>query len=511
MARIWRAYIVSELADCFGSIPPENKFDGIVEYKSVEDIYDFILTELQDAASKLDVDINMSDITDEGTDQFYGGDVSKWIKYANSLTLRYATRLSKVAPEKARTAFENAAKGSLITSAGDIAQIQEVDGWHDLVGVMSRTWNTQPISVTINNMMIGLGGIDFQVPAEIAEEVTLKDARQYLGRRFDKHFPTSTNDPAPGYFFDALPSKIDPRASVLFSIPGYVDPVIYPSNSIGTYDKDPGLIDPNNTENFITTLKMKYTWNTWVAGQWENKTALSSEVTGTSANFPSLSNIYRTSDNKRVWFGPWETYFLLAEAATYGWNVPGDAKSNYEAGIAASFEYHGVTGFLDEYLASEEYNRIGTSVAFNHTTEAQPYTVEYIDGYTGETKTTTYNYPKNSIYLNGQYNNDHLTKIITQKYLAQVPWLPLEAWSDHRRLGLPFFENQAVEIDYNPTNDELPLTKSNYMECKWEFYQERFRYPSSIQVNSRESYETAVRLNGGEDKISTTLWWTNRK
>ena len=37
-----------------------------------------------------------------------------------------------------------------------------------------------------------------------------------------------------------------------------------------------------------------------------------------------------------------------------------------------------------------------------------------------------------------------MTKIFTQKYIAQVPWLPEEVWSDHRRIGLPFFENQAV-------------------------------------------------------------------
>jgi hypothetical protein len=178
---------------------------------------------------------------------------------------------------------------------------------------------------------------------------------------------------------------------------------------------------------------------------------LSTQLTGAAQNYPAISNVYRQSTNKRVWFGPWETYFLLAEAAEYGWTVPGTAKQNYESGIAASFEYHGVSQFLNQYLTSQAYNRVGTSVAFDHTAEAQPFTVSYVDGYTKENKTTTYTYPKNSIYKNGQFNNEHLTKIITQKFIAQHPWLPLEAWSDHRRLGLPFFENQAVEVDYNPS------------------------------------------------------------
>ena len=118
-------------------------------------------------------------------------------------------------------------------------------------------------------------------------------------------------------------------------------------------------------------------------------------------------------------------------------------------------------------------------------------------------KTTTYTYPKNSIYKNGTVNNDKLTKIISQKYLAQVPWLPLEAWSDHRRLGLPFFENQAVEIDYNVSSNELPLTRANCKECKWEFYQERLRYPANMEINSKDSYMKAVEPLGGADLIST--------
>lgn len=45
-------------------------------------------------------------------------------------------------------------------------------------------------------------------------------------------------------------------------------------------------------------------------------------------------------------------------------------------------------------MSSTEYNRVGTSVAFDHTAEAKSYTAEYVDGYTGEKKTTTYTYPK---------------------------------------------------------------------------------------------------------------------
>ena len=509
MSRIWRAYLNSEVADGFGPIPALAAFSGVpAEYDSVEAIYQFILKELREAESALDPSLDMSAMANE--DAFYAGNVAKWKKYANSLRMRLAMRISAVDPVLAKAEFEDAASKTFISEPTDIASVQEKEGWDELTSVMSRPWNAQPISVTINNMMIGLGGIDFQVPAAIKEDVVLKDARNYLGLRLEKHLPVSTNDPAAGYFFDALPSKIDPRATKLFHIPGYDDGTVYFSN-IGLADKarlaDPATGNVEDNNKTYLELNVKYTWNTWVAGKWDKYSALTSELTGASKTYPSLSKIYRESTNKRVWFGPWETEFLLAEAALYGWNVSGSAKSHYEAGIAASFEYHGVSEFLNDYLSSTEYNRVGTSVAFDHTAEAKSYTAEYVDGYTGEKKTTTYAYPKNSIYKNGTVNNDKLTKIISQKYLAQVPWLPLEAWSDHRRLGLPFFENQAVEIDYNVSSNELPLTRANCKECKWEFYQERLRYPANMEINSKDSYMKAVELLGGADLISTPLWW----
>ena len=71
---------------------------------------------------------------------------------------------------------------------------------------------------------------------------------------------------------------------------------------------------------------MKYSWTTVVAGNWNDKAGLVGDYTSYNYNFPSLADKFRHSTNKRVWFGPWESYFLLAEAAVYGWNVPGSAK-----------------------------------------------------------------------------------------------------------------------------------------------------------------------------------------
>lgn len=504
MARIWRAYLNSEVSDGFGPIPALSAFTGVpAEYDSVEAIYTFLLKELKEAEAALDPSLDMSPMANE--DAFYAGNIAEWKKYANSLRMRFAMRISAVSPELAKTEFEDAAGRTFISTLNDIAGVQERDGWNDLTGVMSRTWNAQAMSVTFKNLVVGLGDTEFPLPDSLKSH--LKDPHTYLGLYLNKHFPLNTNDPCAGFYFDGIPQYIDPRAPKLFSVVGWDDGVVY-SDYIGAASEvtPVSLMDPNNNAKPMLTLNPKYTWDTWVAGEWNDLAGLVSELTSKNYNYPSMSKQYRVNIQKRVFFGPWESYFLLAEAAVKGWTVPGTAKSNYESGVTLSFQYHGIEDQAAQYLSSTAYNRVGTSVSFDHTTEAQPYTINYVDPYTKENKTMTYQYPKNSIYRGGAYNNDALTKIITQKYIAQVPWLPEEAWSDHRRLGLPFFENQAVEKDYNPLN-QVPLTMATAKECRLDFYPKRYRYPANIQTNNQEGYKQALELLGGPDVVTTPLWW----
>ena len=509
MARIWRAYVASELTDGFGPLPILDSFNGTTPpYDSEEAIYKYILAELTDAVTNLDPTIDMSTVS--SLDAFYAGNTQKWIKYGNSLRARLAMRLSNIDPAYAKAQFEAAVKGgpsTLITEAGDIAWVQEKDGWDALSGVMSRPWNSQPLSTTINNLAIGLGGQKFNVPELLQEYV--KDPETYLGLRLDKHFPLTTNDPTAGYFFDGIPETIDPRVANMFNIPGYNDGKIYFDNLKLASEAE--LMDPADDSKVLLKIRTQYSWSTCVAGVWDVKGGLSANYTNNAYNFPCISKIYRLGTNKRVFFGPWETYFLMAEAAVYGWNVTGSAKENYENGIRASFNYSNnddnkINNLVNDYLKSTEYNRVGTSVNFDHTVEATPYTINYVDGYTNQPGTVQYVYPKNSIYKNGTVNNDQLTKIITQKYLSQMPYLPLEAWSDHRRLGLPFMENQAVEQDYNPMT-QVPLTTATSKECRLEFYPKRYRYPADLQINNKPGYEQALQLLGGPDLTTTPLWW----
>ncbi len=228
-------------------------------------------------------------------------------------------------------------------------------------------------------------------------------------------------------------------------------------------------------------------------------------IGASNGKVPSLQEKFRPQSAKRVFFGPWETYFLLAEGSVRGWSTPLDAQNAYDSGIAASFQYWGVSNYLSTYMASDDYNRVGTSVDWNHTTEpAASFTASYVDGVTNTPGTKAINYPTNNLYKSGAVRNDHLTKIITQKFIAQTPWLPLETWNDHRRLGLPFFENVVLE---SPIQTLPTLTVSNLNAANVQFLPQRMKYPSSLQNSNVNGYNAAVSELGGADAVLTPLWW----
>lgn len=224
---------------------------------------------------------------------------------------------------------------------------------------------------------------------------------------------------------------------------------------------------------------------------------------------PGLGQQYRGSTNSRIFFASWESYFLIAEAALKGWATPMSDETAYNKGIQDSFTYNNVSGFYGQYIASTGYNRDGTSVSYGHTTEpGATHTMKYMDPNTNTLVSVNVNYPVNTIYKNGAFKNDKLTKIITQKYLANMPWLPLESWNDHRRLGLPFFENPAIE---NPLPNLPALNSGNYMTNQVNFFPQRLKYPSAFRNSDPKGYTQATSLLGGTDNVFTPMWWAKKQ
>lgn len=518
--RIWRALVIAQFADSFGPYPLNSCSGENPTFNSEKETYRFILDELKDAVNKIDTSITPTE-DQAKCDPAYGYVADKWQKLGNSLRMRYAMRLTNTdMASEAKAEFEDACKGgNYIKSQSDMLWFKSDNGWNDYTSPYTRTWNLQALSSTMANLMTNLGGVS--VAEQRADLAKYTKPNTYLGYKYDQHFVANTDNPTKQYWLDGIPENLDPRALKMFWLVNdtQAENMIDPSSK-GT------KINPEGSELLLdadgkNTIKISgsFTWNGVPSGastSWSptlSKNKLITTSSGIRSCYPLWGKEYCTGGEEGlgrvVFYGAWESYFLLAEAAVRGWNTAGVSDEQaYGDGVRASFEYFGVGEYADAYLESTDYNRVGTSVKFTHTTEPSSFEATYIDGYTKQEKKVTYQYPVASKTLYGVALNDKLTKIITQKYLAQMPYLVQEAWSDHRRLGLPFFDltgNESVM-----TGADMTELKPNSWESgqSWKYFPQRMRYPMSLLTSDEAEYNHALELLGGNNTTMIPLWWS---
>ncbi len=130
LAKIWKGYMMYQVADVWGPVPYSEAGNGkdVVPYESVKDIYYKILQEVTEAVdyfkSELQKNPNLN-IFGKG-DIIYNGNIAKWIKFANTMRLRLAIRISNVDPEKARIEAEAAINGPMMEENTDNAWVTDL-------------------------------------------------------------------------------------------------------------------------------------------------------------------------------------------------------------------------------------------------------------------------------------------------------------------------------------------------------------------------------------------------
>ena len=130
--RVMKAYMFQRMTDLYGDIPYFDAGKGALggelypKYDTQEAIYDDLLKELDEVNTALKSPSGTNSIT--SADLIYAGKPEKWRMFANSLMLRVATRLSKVAPDKAATWAKKAVSNGLFASADDEAILKHTDG-----------------------------------------------------------------------------------------------------------------------------------------------------------------------------------------------------------------------------------------------------------------------------------------------------------------------------------------------------------------------------------------------
>ena len=341
--RIHRAYLMAVLSDIYGDIPCTEAAMSYIsdianpKYDTQEEVYDFIFSELKACAAQLGsgTDVISGDVTS------LNSNTEAWKRYANTLRLRYAMRISDVAPEKARSEFEAAlnADGGIFSSAEDDAYINYIEAPFTLYD------GANDLDFRANALGEMIYGQDPESPSFVCSTLfkymqKMNDPRLYRIARCYIHTTRSQTDTSGNFDVTDEVSAWGERGGA----------GIVPCNVGDAWWSD-WVNGPSADD--IPTLKTLtelhpdkgYDKNNYPARMLRPTVACAL----CNANCPGILMTYA------------EVEFLLAEAASKGWNALGDVTSHYEAGIRASMQvlnnYYDIVKRIsdeeiDEYIAA---------------------------------------------------------------------------------------------------------------------------------------------------------------
>jgi hypothetical protein len=383
------------VTDYWGPIPYFNA--GVpgnsVPYDAQDKVYDDFFKRLTAAVNVLKTKTSEKPYGD--FDLMYAGDVNKWIKFANTLRLRLALRISKVDANRAKTEAEAAvAAGVLTDSPGDDAYVKRSTTGDDNNGLsIMSDWNEFRMSAAMESVLKGYS---------------------------------------------------DPRMPVYF----------LPAQKTKTYEGHRNGL----TATQLTEAINLHDANSHVGPRWA-----SPSYGGIASYLSTPQNVMATA----------EAYFLRAEGVLLNWNMGAGATAQnlYEAGITNSFKQWGIT---DATIINNYINSTSTPIAPEDYMASPPVT----------------NIP---VKWNPADINIQREQIALQKWLAMYPD-GMEAWADYRRHR--YLKLYPV---VNSDNPDITNTTTQWIR--------RIPFLLSEKQNNTAEVQKAVQLLGGEDKVTTPLWW----
>ena len=435
--RIHRVYLMSILTDTYGDIPCSEAGLGFIEgisnpkYDKQEDIYNWFFAELKDCVSQLGTgsDRIIGDVTS------LNGDTDLWKKYANSLILRFAMRISDVNPALAQQEFEGvlASESGYISNSNENAYVKYLDAPFTLYD------GSRDLDFRANALSEILYGQDPTSPTFVCSTLynMLKDNNDpRLLKICRNYINTTRSETKPEGCFDVT------------------DDMIAWENAGGTgvQANDPGAAwwdqwptVPATSE--IPTLQQ-------LVNNYPDKGYDQSNYPARMTR-PFLALAFEQPNCPGILITSAEVEFLLAEAATKGWAVQGDAESHYEAGIRAAMQ-----------LLNDCYDIVGkiSETDINDYIAANPL---------GDN-------PKEQI--NKEAYILHLTN-------------PAEAWANLRRSDYPVLQDRAKFGNFTYTCVDGFKTPV------------RLKYPNLEAKYNSVNYKEAIERLGGTDDWHKRMWW----
>ena len=154
VAQIYRVIIYERIANYWGPIPYSqvNNGEASAPYDSESDMYHSFFTTMDDTLAILNQ--NKGGNAFGTNDQIYSGDIDSWIKFANTLRLRLAMRVSDVEPSLAQSEAEKAVAAGVMEALSDNAEFQcTPNSYHNMPRMIP--WNEFRMSATMESVLRG--------------------------------------------------------------------------------------------------------------------------------------------------------------------------------------------------------------------------------------------------------------------------------------------------------------------------------------------------------------------
>lgn len=154
IARIWRVFTLHRATDYYGPIPYSQigSTNKNIEYDSQKDIYYDFFKELSEAAAVLKNNLDVPSYGD--MDLIYNGNNFLWFKFANTLRLRLAMRISNVEPAKAKQEAEAAVAEGVLTDVSEDALYKVSNSSTNGLNYISD-WDEFRMSATMESLLKG--------------------------------------------------------------------------------------------------------------------------------------------------------------------------------------------------------------------------------------------------------------------------------------------------------------------------------------------------------------------
>lgn len=323
ITRIYYAYLVSQMTDTYGDLPiaitvKGEPFGPYNVYDSQKSIYDMMFRMLKESVDNIKPNACAFKFGIE--DKCYQGDEAKWVRFANTLRLRLALRISNVDAAWAKQEGEAAlaANGGLMTSNDD-------------------NFKTVPLYAPVDQGGENSGG---------DENIHALCSFMYLDACMSKDLELA---------YKSQSKELDPRCTVCWYRPTPKD-MLMVGQEILEVEEGREMVENQYKGVEIGSSEI-------------DRTSTKVSVLKTNAFDPkgvTKDSHWFGYSRESLWMGYAESRFLLAEAALRGWTGADSAPFIYfEEGIRASFDYFRLSA--DRYLDGLKIKQPGENNPFEGT------------------------------------------------------------------------------------------------------------------------------------------------